>query len=731
MKSLGRLLMRWNGLNKMKQILGKYPSIKWILLSTAGLMTLSLMGYLFIIFGGRFVVDEANLVFSESTILVTEDGEEVVKLYDENRTYMPISQIPDHVKNAFIAIEDHRFYDHNGVDVWAVGRAVYKDVITWSKQEGASTITQQLVKNVSLTNDKTWLRKTKEVMGAIYLERIKSKDEILEYYLNETYFGHGVHGVEEAAQYFFSKSVSELSLSEGALLAALPKAPNRYSPLVDENLALERRNIVLNRMYELDMIDANTMQREMGKTLGLNRGEIKEQPWLNTYIDLVLDEIEDKYHLSREEVYRGGYKITVGLDVEAQEVAYNHLQNENYFHGSKDNAEATVVILDQETGVIRAAIGGRNYNRGDLNRVNVRRQPGSVIKPLVVFGPALEESVYDPYTLIRDELVSYNGYEPRNYDGNYAGRVTMYDALIHSKNAPAVSVLNDIGLEKGKSYLERVGIEIPDAGLSVALGGLETGLTPIQLAAAYRTFYDEGIYIEPYTVVKIETRKGEPIHDQTLEMRQLFSKQTSWYLTRMLEDVIQVGTAQAATYDKAFAGKTGSTGHPFQQGAFKDTWFVGFNPEYTIATWIGYDVSDEEHYLTQGSRQPTLLANNILQELDEMKQFSDEFIKPDDVVEMESPINLPVITDLKADITFSFWGGLDVRLTWPVSDDDRIEYYVYREISGERELVGEVTGIGEYIVPSVKFFDNPSYYIVPVNPMTGEKGQISNKIKAF
>ncbi|MGM8214725.1 PBP1A family penicillin-binding protein [Bacillaceae bacterium W0354] len=715
----------------VKQLMGKYPKLKWVFLSFISLLVLSVIGYLTIIFGGRFVVDEKNLIFKESTLLVTEDGKEVVKLYDENRTYVPINQIPEHVKNAFIAIEDHRFYDHNGVDFWAVGRAVYKDLITWSKAEGASTITQQLVKNVSLTNEKSWLRKTKEVMGAMHLERIKSKDEILEYYLNETYFGHGVHGVEEAAQFFFSKSVSELSISEGALLAALPKAPNRYSPLADEQLALERRNVVLNRMYELDMINANMLKREQGKMLGLNQGETEESPWLNTYIDIVLKEIEEKYHLSREEIYTGGYKITVGLDVEAQEIAYEHLQKNDYFHGPEENIEAAVVILDEQSGAIRAAIGGRSYKRGDLNRIYVKRQPGSTIKPLVVYGPALEQSLYEPYTLIRDELIDYNGYQPKNYDGKYAGRVTMYEALLHSKNAPAVSVLNDISVEKGKSYLKNIGIDIPDQGLSVALGGLETGLSPLQLAAAFRTIYDNGVYIEPYSVIKIENRNGDLINEYSLEMRQLFSKQTSWYLTRMLEAVVTNGTASGGSYNKALAGKTGSTEHPYQQGAFKDTWFVGFNPEYTIATWIGYDVSDEEHYLMRGSQAPTMLANDILTTLDQTKSFSEQFIKPEDVEELQDPIYLPIITDLDADLTFGIWNGLFIKLTWTASEDERIEYHIYKEKSGKAQLVGKVTGKNEYTVRSVEYFDNPSYYVVPVNPLTGQKGQNSNKIKAF
>ncbi len=391
------------------------------------------MGYAFILLGGRFVVDEKNFVLSESTVLLTEDGEEIIKLYDENRTYVPIGDIPEHVQEAFIAIEDHRFYDHAGVDFFAVARAVSRDLITWSKAEGASTITQQLVKNVELTNEKSWMRKTKEVMGAIYLERVKTKDEILEYYLNEIYFGHGLYGIEAASQYFFSKSVDELTLSESAMLAAMPKAPNRFSPIKNKEITLERRNLVLERMYNLDMITAEKLNQTTGKTLGLEIGKQEENQWLNSYIDLVVEEIEQGYHLSKNEIYTGGYDITVGLDKHAQQIAYQELQKEEYFKGSKDNTQAAVVMLDQQTGVIRAALGGRQYNRGDLNRVKVKRQPGSTIKPLVVYGPALEESYYSPYTLLNDEVKNYDGYEPHNHDEVYEGKITLYDALRKSK----------------------------------------------------------------------------------------------------------------------------------------------------------------------------------------------------------------------------------------------------------------------------------------------------------
>ncbi|MGP4073438.1 transglycosylase domain-containing protein [Piscibacillus sp. B03] len=718
--------MKW-----IKPFNDKYPRLKWFVYSIITLFTLTVLGYLFIILGGRFVVDEKNFVLSESTVLLTEDGEEITKLYDENRTYVPIADIPEHVREAFIAIEDHRFYDHAGVDFWAVSRAVTRDIMTWSKAEGASTITQQLVKNVELTNEKSWMRKTKEVMGAIYLERVKTKDEILEYYLNEIYFGHGIYGIEAASQYFFSKSVEELNLTEGAMLAAMPKAPNRYSPLNNEELTLERRNLVLDRMYNLEVITAEELKTAQGKTLGLNIGEQEENKWLNSYIDLVVDEIEEDYHLSKQEIYTGGYEITVGLDKQAQQVIVQELQKDDYFRGSKENVESAVVILDQQTGVIKAAVGGRHYNRGDLNRVKVKRQPGSTIKPLVVYGPALEESSLSPYSLLKDEIRDYDGYEPRNHNDVYEGQITMYDALRDSKNTTAVSVLNNIGVETGKSYLEKIGYDLNDQGLSLALGGLEKGLSPIQMAAAYRTLYDEGFYVEPNAVISIRDRNGNTLNVERQEPIRLFSKQTSWYLTRMLEAVVTSGTASTSQYPKSLAGKTGSTQHPHVENGYKDAWFVGFNPSYAIATWIGYDQSNEEHYLTSGSNLATQLSSTILTRLDSVHDFPNEFTVPDGVEDLEKPVRLPTIQDFEAKFSFGLFDGLFVELTWTASEDDRIVYHIYKKFNGNSEYVGRVKGKGRYIDHSVDYINNPTYYIVPINPLNDQNGPRSNESRAF
>lgn len=498
-----------------------FGNMKWPLLIVAVTFFLGLLGYLIILFGGKFVVDEKDLILNATTTIVTEDGEILEKVYEENRSLVTIEQIPDHVENAFIAIEDNRFYEHAGVDFKSVMRAVYRDIIAGAKVEGGSTITQQLAKNLFLKNDKTWMRKTKEVMAAIHLERNYSKKKILEFYLNEIYFAHGIYGIGNAAQFFFSKPVEELTISEGAMLAAMAKAPNTYSPLINPEKSKQRRNLVLAQMNELDLLKTEKMVKMQGNTLGIEQQEEpSKKPWMDSYINLVIKEAAEKYQISAAELRRGGYKIVVAVDKQAQRIAYEKFQNDEYFHGSTDGVEGTFVLMEQKTGKLVAAIGGRQYEAGDLNRVTVARQPGSTMKPIAVYGPALMQDDYYPYSVIPDKKQSYGDYTVTNISGNYSGSVTIFEALEDSKNAPAVWLLDQIEISYSKDYLKKMDINIDDKGLSIALGGLKKGLTPIELVESYRTFIHEGKKIDSYTIARIYDRKGEMIHQADPETKE-------------------------------------------------------------------------------------------------------------------------------------------------------------------------------------------------------------------
>src|SRR5690625_3002682 len=328
-----------------KRYLSFIPTkMKWPMIIVSIIFLLGLIGYSIILFGGKLVIDEEKLILDSTTIIETTDGKDIGRLYDENRYLVTLDQVPNHVQDAFVAIEDVRFYSHAGVDIKSVGRAIYKDIIALGKAEGASTITQQLVKNLFLYHDKTWMRKTKEVMAAIYLEREFSKNEILELYLNAIYFGHGVYGIEAASQKFFSTSVRELSIAEGALLAGLVKAPNGYSPIDHPQKAIERRNLVLKVMEERDKINAATSLQEQGKTMGLNIQERTINPAVASYVDLVMKEAAQKHQLTIDELKRGGYRLIVNIDEVSQQIAYKNFKNDEYFPGNTTGVESAFIM---------------------------------------------------------------------------------------------------------------------------------------------------------------------------------------------------------------------------------------------------------------------------------------------------------------------------------------------------------------------------------------------------
>lgn len=691
---------------------------------------LSFSIYISIILIGNYTIDNKKLVMDATTTLVNEDGDVITKLFIENREIVPISKIPEHVQDAFVAIEDARFYDHRGLDFRAIARALYRDIIARAKVEGGSTITQQLVKNTFLTNEKTLMRKTNEALIAINLERRYSKQEILEMYLNRIYFGHGAYGIQAASKLYFNKDVSELTIDEGALLAALPKAPNTLSPFNNIEGSKQRRDLVLSVMERQGYLTADETVRLQGRTVQVDPNKISEHPAFLTYIDMVLDEARDRYQLSSAEILRGGYTIVVPMDLQLQKKAYEKFQNEDFFpeNGPEQSVQASFVLLDHNTGGVVAVQGGRDYVRRGLNRVIVPRQPGSTMKPLVVYSPALETGMYQPYSLLQDELTSYNGYEPRNYNHRYEGMMTMYDAIKLSANAPAVWLLNELSVETGKSYLDEIDISIEDEGLALALGGMTDGLTPFQLATAYLPFANEGKVVKPFFISKIYDREGQKLVKVTPKERQVISTQTAWYMTRMLEAVITDGTGRQGKIDVALAGKTGTTSYTEVNGAVRDAWFVGYTPELVGALWIGFDRTDRDHHLTVGSSYPTRLFKEIITDRHTDSNLL-TFSKPFGINDLEQPVRLVEINDLQAGLSFRGI-GLNVHLNWSPSDDERLRYNIYEVMnSGHLSKVAQVEGIGEYIVRGVNLFSLSEYVVKPYNPQTNIEGNQSNQAK--
>ncbi|MEK4305080.1 MULTISPECIES: transglycosylase domain-containing protein [Oceanobacillus] len=709
--------------------------IKWLGIAVAAVFLLLLSGYGLLILGGKMIANEEDLQLDLTTTIRTEDGEVIRTLYNENREYVSTDHIPDHVLEAFVAVEDRRFYEHQGIDLQSISRAVYRDILARSKVEGGSTITQQLSKNLFLSNDKSWTRKIKEMMASLYLERRLSKDEILELYVNQVYFGEGVYGLQKASEYFFSKDVDELTISEGALLAGLMKAPNGYSPLNHPDKAAERRNVVLMTMESAGFIDEETMAAEQEKGLGINLKEEERgtNPWVDSYVDIAIKEAAEAHDLSFAELQSGGYDITVYMNEDFQQVAYQNFQEDAFFPGNTEGTEGAFVMLDKNNGHIVSAIGGRDYSFGDLNRTNVQRQPGSTFKPVAVYGPALmQEDEYNPYTIIPDQYMDIDGYEATNVSGEYKNNITIYQAIVESTNTSAVWLLNEIGIDNSKSYLEKMGMPIEDKGLSIALGGLNKGVTPLQMAQSFQTFANNGEMSKATAIAEIKDRNGEIIYQSESSSEEVFTPQVAWDMTEMLKETVRTGTASSGYYGKELAGKTGTTQHPAVDGASKDAWFVGYTPDYVTAMWMGYDRSDAEHYLTGGSSYPTSLTKKILTDIDNQtgSGLTASFEMPEGVEALPEPIDLPVIEHVDASYTFGGFALLKGKLSWEGSTDDRVVYRIYKEEEGTDELVGEVEGETEFIVDDV-WFRNETYYVVPVDPITNMEGSHSTSVSFF
>lgn len=690
---------------------------------------LALIAYTTILYGGKLFVDEDKLLISPPTTIETTDGEIVWYLYDEFRLPVALDSIPEHVQEAFIAIEDRRFYSHTGVDLRSIIRAVYRDIVARDKVEGGSTITQQLAKNLFLTNDKSWTRKIKEAMIALHLEREFTKDQILEMYLNVIYFGQGQHGIEAAANRYFHKSAEELTLDEAALLAGIIKAPNGYSPINHPEKALERRDLVLETMEELGFITKEELNSAKAKGLNLNISQRKVNPAHHTIVDLAIKEAEEKYGITLDELREKRYRIVISLDEDIQEIVYDHFQYDGYFPGNnKETVEGAFVMIDEKTGQIVAAQGGRKYERGNLNRVVEKRQPGSTFKPLAVYAPALESGEFTPFSMLPDELQEWDGHPVHNHDDRYEGSVSLYDAIVKSKNTSSTWLLNEMGISYSKQFLTKMNINIEDEGLSIALGGLKHGVSPLELVEGYRTFVHGGETIEAYTILEIYDHHNQLVASARPETNEVFSEQVAWDMTEMLKAVVQKGTGQAGHYPYELAGKTGSTQHPHQEGATKDAWFVGYTPDYVFSLWIGYDVSDENHYLTGGSSYPTQMSKKILTEVAAKKDVAQTFTLPEGVQTLSAPIELPDINDLVGTYTFGGFKILNGKLQWTGSNDRRVIYKIYEVNGDDVNLLDEVIGETEYVIDEFMLFKHRSYYVVPVDPYTEREGNPSNVI---
>ncbi|MBW2584131.1 MAG: PBP1A family penicillin-binding protein [Deltaproteobacteria bacterium] len=526
-------------------------------------------------------------IFSVNKVLLAE-------VYLEKRDPVPLKQIPLYLRAALVATEDRKFYKHSGVDVKGIARAIIKDIMAGKFIEGASTITQQLAKTLFLTPRKTIVRKIKEAILAFQLERRYTKDEILELYLNQVYFGSGAYGVASSAGIFFGKSVQDLDLSECALIAGMPKSPSRYSPLVNKALALKRRNIVLKQMLDTGIIAAREYDHAINTEINTDhdRQRSTRAPYFIEYVKKNLEDI-----LGPSTLYKGGLSIYTTLDFRLQQAAekavadgLQSLQTRMEKNNIKEGeTQAALVSIDVKSGDILAMVGGKNFDESVFNRAtSARRQPGSAFKP-IVYAYAIKHG-FAQNQLLLDAPIVFRGaskakdWRPQNFSETYLGEITLRKALAVSQNIPAVRLIEMLGPSSVARFAHALGIESTlDPNLSLALGTSE--VTLLNLTSAYAVFARGGQWIEPFGVIEVADHRGRILYSAKPQKRLVMTREGAAIVTNMLESVIKEGTGRKARILRGpLAGKTGTTND------YKDALFVGFSPAVAAGVWVGLDL---------------------------------------------------------------------------------------------------------------------------------------------
>ena len=507
------------------------------------------------------------------------NGKIIIEFYQENRNPVPLFKIPSNLINATIAIEDSDFYKHKGISLRGIIRAQwenFKNLILLSskdnKPQGGSTITQQLAINTFLTREISLNRKLKDMLLALQIERSFTKDEILEMYLNEIYFGHGAYGVQSAAKMYFNKNVQDLNLAECALLAGIPRGPSYYSPIINQEVSLKRRNIILNRMFTLNYISKEDMEKAKQSPLELDYNNRRDQftaPYFSTFI---LSQLLEEY--GANVVYKGGLKIYTTLDLEMQYFAEKAFQESGH--------EGAIIAIEPQTGHIKAMVGGKDFGESKFNRATqAYRQPGSAFKPFI-YLTALDNG-FTPSNIIEDSPVTFeNGWSPENYEKEFSGPVTLREAFEQSINVIGVKLLEQVGIKKVINYSHKAGIKSElRSDLSLALGTSE--ITPLEIAFAYGTIANLGVKVDPVSIIRIEDNKSKIIIENITQKKEVFKEETCYVLIDMMKGVIERGTGWNAKIDRPVAGKTGTTND------FVDAWFIGFTPDLVTAVYIGND----------------------------------------------------------------------------------------------------------------------------------------------
>jgi len=598
----------------------------------------------------------------QGTKVYDDNDELITELHVERRIFVPLAHIPRALRDAVLATEDRRFYQHWGIDPIGIGRAVWQNYRRGRVVEGGSTITQQLTKVLFLTPDKSLERKMKEAVLALELERRYSKDRIFEMYLNQIYFGHGAYGVEAASRTYFGKSVSELNVREAALLAGLPRAPSAYSPFDHGDAAKRRREVVLRRMVEFGALKEEESKQFARSDLGLIPPE-RRRTTGQYFLEYVQQTLEARH--GADMVFKGGLNVYTTLNPAMQLAAEQALRDglKTLEGRSKttrpgEHPEGAVVTLEPQTGYVRALVGGYDFFRSEFNRaVQAKRQPGSAFKPFVYI--AALESGFTAASRIEDSPVSYpvgggNVWKPENYDRKFRGATTLQQALEESVNIVTVKLQERIGVNRTVQVARRLGVTSPlDVNLSMALG--TSDLTLLELTSAYGVLANQGTWMPPTTIRYVTNAQGQLLEEHVPQGREALSPETAYLITHMMRGVVERGTGVGAkALGRPIAAKTGTTND------YSNAWFVGFTPKIATGVWVGYDRPRSLGKDETGSRVAVPIWINYMGKvLDDSPK--EDFQVPERVVLV--PIDLDPSNECVRVVTMAFVRGTEPSTT--------------------------------------------------------------------
>ena len=595
---------------------------------------------------------EDDLIGTFSSEVLDQDGKVFYEFGSTHRDFASSNEIPEVLIDAILSIEDQRFYQHIGIDPIRIAGAVVANITDGFGSQGGSTITQQLVKlSVFSTKaeDQTLERKAQEAWLSVQLERQYSKEQILTLYINKIYMSENVYGMGTASEHYFGKPINDLELHEAALLAGMPQAPNGYNPYTNPERAKQRRDLVLRMMVDNEKITQT--QADEAINVPITEGLVEQTSDQNNlvidaYIKQVLKEVQDKTNL---DPYTAGLTIQTNLDMDAQKHVYQTLNENESINFPDDKMQAGVSVLDVETGQIKA-LGGQRKQEGQLMQnwaTENDRSIGSVMKPMSVYGPAIETLQYSTYHQVVDEPFTFPGtdWSPGNYDNQYKGQMSMRTALVDSRNIPTAKIFADVGVDKASDFLTKIGIDVDDLNQEPGLqpnNAINGKVTPMQVSASYASFANGGTYTEPYTVSKVVTSDGQEI-DLRPSSNVAMSEATAYMVTDMLKDVASFYSSSVGIPGVPQAGKTGTTNYTKEQksehgipsSGVPDSWYAGYTSNYSVSVWVGYP-RQFENWLSfeDGTRHlPRHIYRHIMTHLSESVDNAD-WSRPSSVVEV-------------------------------------------------------------------------------------------------